>query len=69
MLKLRFYDNGINQMEATTKILVWARTEKGIDDALLNGEQLDEITVLEWYSALNKRCLEAVRYVWDESVI
>jgi hypothetical protein len=69
LLKFRFNDNRKNQMVAATKIFAWARTEKGIDDALLKGEQLDEITILDWYSALNERCREEVRTVWEKSVI
>lgn len=69
LLKLRLHDNRINLSESATKILAWTRAEKGIDDALLKGERLNEITILDWYSALNERCREEVRNVWEESVI
>jgi len=69
LLKLRLDDNRANDTPAATKILVWERTEKGIDDALLKGERLDEITILDWFSAPNEQYREEVRKVWEESEI
>lgn len=65
LLKLRLDDNKINGSLAPTKILLWARKEKGIDDALLKGEKLNEITILDWFSALGEESREEVRKVWD----
>lgn len=69
LLKLRLNDNRTYESPTATKILVWERTEKGIDDALLKGERLDEITILDWFSALNAQYREEVRKVWEESEI
>ena len=66
LLKLRLDDNRNNQSSAATKILVWARTEKGVDDALLKGEKLNEITILDWFSALDEKCRNEARKVWAE---
>jgi len=45
----------------------WA--EKGVDDALLKGEKLNEITILDWFSTLDEKCREEARKVWDERFI
>lgn len=66
LLKLRLDDNRKNQSSAATKIFVWAGDAKGVDDALLQGEKLNEITVLDWFSALRERCREEARKVWAE---
>ena len=65
LLKLRLDDNRTYESPAATKILVWERTEKSIDDALLKGERLDEITIPDWFSALDERCRQEVRNVWE----
>lgn len=67
LLKLRLDDNRKSLSPAATKILSWARSEKGIDDALLKNEQLNELTVLDWFSALGEQCREQVRKVWGET--
>ena len=59
-------DNQANGLTELTKILAWERTEKGIDDALLKGERLNEMTILEWFSALDEKCRDEVRKVWAE---
>lgn len=66
LLKLRLDDNRKNDSHAPTKIFVWARASKGIDDALLKGEKLNEITILDWFSALDEKCREEARKVWEE---
>ena len=66
LLKLRLIDNRDNQSTAETKIFVWARDAKGIDDALIKGEKLKEITILDWFSALDEKCRDEVRKVWSE---
>ena len=66
MLKLRLDDNRNNQSSDSTKILVWTQAEKGIDDALLKGEKLTEITILDWFSALKGECRDEARKVWVE---
>jgi DNA primase len=63
LVKLRFDDVG-NQAE--TKILVWTDNEKGVDDALLKGEDLLEISFAEWLSVLGEKCRDEVRKIWDE---
>jgi hypothetical protein len=65
-LKLRLDDNQTTQTASVTKILAWERTEKGIDDALLKGEKLDEITILDWFSALDEAARVEVRKIWEE---
>lgn len=66
LLKLRLDDNQNNQSFAATKIFVWTRTEKGIDDALLKGEKLYETKILDWFNALNEECRDEARKVWTE---
>ncbi len=66
LLKLQLDDNRNNQISDATKILVWTRAEKGVDDALLKGEKLNEITILDWFSALDERCRDEARKVWAE---
>jgi hypothetical protein len=67
LLKLRLDDNRKSLSPASTKIFSWARSEKGIDAALLKNEKLDEITVLNWFSAPDGECREEVRKVWEEN--
>lgn len=67
LLKLRFDDNRHSGLTADTKILSWTRSEKGVDDALLKGERLSEITIPDWFSALDEKCRNEVRKVWAES--
>lgn len=64
-MKLRFDDNRKNILPAETKILDWSRAAKGIDDALLIGEKLKELTIADWFSALNERSREEVKNVWE----
>jgi len=64
LLKLRF-DNQTKSAKFSTKILTWTRTEKGIDDALLKGEKLEKITVLEWFSALDNQSRIEVQKTWE----
>ena len=66
LLKLRLDDNRNNQSSDSTKILVWTQAEKGVDDALLKGEKLNEITILDWFSALSDKCREEARKVWAD---
>lgn len=66
LLKLRLDDNRRNQSSAATKIFVWTRTEKGVDDALLKGEKLNEITIPDWFSTLDEKCRDEARKVWAE---
>ncbi len=63
LVKLRF---DTSENEAETKILVWTESEKGVDDALLKGEDLREISFTEWTSALGEKCRDEVRRIWDE---
>ncbi|HLM60557.1 MAG TPA: hypothetical protein VK308_07130 [Pyrinomonadaceae bacterium] len=60
----RLDDNRKSRSPAATKILAWSQPEKGIDDALLQSKKLDEITILDWSSALNNKCRDEVRKVW-----
>lgn len=55
LLKLRLLDNQTNKTKVSTKILTWARTAKGIDDALLQGEKPEQISILDWFSALDQQ--------------
>lgn len=65
LLKLRIDSNHQNQSFPSIKIFVWNKIYKGIDDALLNGEKLNEITVIEWFSELNEKCRNEVQKVWS----
>lgn len=65
LLKLRHTDSRVPNLSAVTKILSWSRSEKGIDDALLRGEKLDELTLTDWLSALNEPSREEFRKVWE----
>ena len=64
-LKLRLEDCRTNQIPAETMILAWSRAQKGIDDALLSGEKLDELTITDWYCALGEKSREEVKNVWN----
>jgi len=66
LLKLRLDDNRNNQSSAATKIFAWAQNAKGVDDALLQGEKLNEITVMDWFSVLDEKCRDEARKVWAE---
>lgn len=66
LLKLRLEDSRQNRSFAETKILTWARTEKGLDDALLKGEKINEISVQDWFAALDEKCRDQVRAVMAE---
>lgn len=66
LLKLRLDDNRNNQSSDSTKILVWTQAEKGVDDALLKGEKLNEITIPDWFSAPGDKCREEARKVWAD---
>ncbi len=65
LLKLRLDDNQTKKAEISTKILTWTRTEKGIDDALLKGEKLGKISLLEWFSALDNQSRIEVQKTWE----
>lgn len=65
LLKLRLTDNQVNNLTAETKILAWSRRSKGIDDALLSGEKLDELTVTDWLCELNEASREEVGKIWE----
>nr|MBA2493266.1 hypothetical protein [Acidobacteriota bacterium] len=58
-------DNQTKKAEISTKILTWTRTEKGIDDALLKGEKLGKISLLEWFSALDNQSRIEVQKTWE----
>ncbi len=47
-------------------MLAWSRNEKGIDDALMSGEKMDELEIPDWFSALDKNARMVVQKVWDE---
>lgn len=66
LIKLRLEDNRKIESFPPTKIFVWAREAKGVDDALLQGEKLYEMTILDWFSALDEKCRDEARKVWDE---
>ncbi|MDQ3749837.1 MAG: DUF3854 domain-containing protein [Acidobacteriota bacterium] len=57
LVKLRLNDR---ENQAETKILIWAESEKGVDDALLKGEKLRKISFPEWLAALGEECREEV---------
>lgn len=66
LLKLRFDDNRKYNSNAVTKILVWSRAFKGVDDALLNRENVQAVNVVDWFSRLNENCRMEVRRVWQD---
>ena len=65
LLKLRLQYGMEQEIQNSTKIISWSRAEKGIDDALLKGEKLEELTVADWYSTLGDKSREEVRTVWN----
>ncbi len=67
LLKLRLIDTRENNFTAETKLLSWSQSSKGIDDALLSGEKLDELTVADWLSELNESSREEVGKIWETS--
>jgi hypothetical protein len=66
LLKLQLNQTSDDQSFAATKVIVWESLQKGIDDALLNGERLKDVSPSEWYSSLPVKCREAVQQVWTE---
>ena len=65
LLKLRLADNQMNKTKVLTKILTWARTIKGIDDALLQSEKLEQISILDWFSLLDQQSRLEVQKIWE----
>jgi hypothetical protein len=65
ILKLRLKGGGRNGLSTETKILSWSRSAKGIDDALLQGEKFEEMTVADWFSVLNDESQREVKNVWE----
>jgi hypothetical protein len=65
ILKRRLKGGRENRLSPETKILSWSRAVKGIDDALLQGEELEEMTVADWFSVLNDESREEVKNVWE----
>ena len=68
LLKLRFESNTEKEIQTSTKILTWSRTEKGIDDALAKNQKISEMTVPDWVSWLDEKCRETLRKVWEEQL-
>ena len=66
LLKLRLQSGTEKEIQTSTKILTWSRTEKGIDDALLNNQKISEMTIPDWVSSLDVKCCETVRKIWQE---
>ncbi len=66
LLKLRLLDNQTNKTKVSTKILTWARTAKGIDDALLQGEKPEPISILDWFSALDQQSRIELQKTWEK---
>ena len=66
LLKLRLQSSNNKEFQTSTKILIWSRAKKGIDDALAHGEKLRDLDVLNWFSSLNKVGREIVQKVWEE---
>lgn len=66
ILKLRLQTGGEQKTKASTKILSWARAEKGIDDALAKGEKIYALETKEWFSALGDDARAVVQKVWAE---
>lgn len=64
LLKLRFLDNQTSQTKSSTKILNWKQSAKGVDDALLQGESLQQLSVLEWYNSLDNQSRDEVQNIW-----
>lgn len=65
LLKLRLIDCREHSLPNKTKILSWSRFIKGIDDALLNGEEFVELTIADWFEMLNEANRQEVRNIWD----
>lgn len=66
LLKLRLDDNREKQSFAETKIFTWSQSAKGIDDALLSGEKLAELTVSDWLCRLNESSRAEVSKIWKD---
>lgn len=62
LVKLRLQTS---EDQTETKILVWDESCKGVDDALLEGVDLREISFAEWLSALGEKCRDEVSKVWE----
>jgi hypothetical protein len=66
LLKLRFHAGGDREIYTSTKILTWSKEEKGIDDALAAGLNINEISIPDWLASLDENCRQLVRQVWEE---
>ena len=66
LLKLRFQSGGDGENQVSTKILGWSRSQKGIDDAIAQGEKIYARDVSEWFSNLNDNARAVVQKVWVE---
>jgi hypothetical protein len=64
LIATREQDIATHHLETTTRIVTWQRY-KGIDDALLANSTLEVITILQWYSALERSVLAEVKRTWD----
>jgi hypothetical protein len=53
-----------NALSGEAKILLWSRAVKGIDDAILKDDKLEELTVAGWFPVLNDESREEVKNVW-----
>ncbi len=54
-----------HKVTATTKIIIWEGSAKGIDDAAQAGIHLNTVDVAEWHRTLEGASLERVEKVWS----
>lgn len=61
LIRLRLADQRSFTYDDDVRILTWNRGIKGIDEALLSGQRLVSLTVVEWLKELSPECLEQVK--------
>lgn len=62
LLRLRYTDQAAHRYDEDVRIVTWDRSVKGIDDALLSGLRLENLTVAEWLKCLTPGCFECANH-------
>jgi hypothetical protein len=66
LIAARGRDIAIQKLSTSTRIISW-RGYKGIDDAVLANIPLEIMTIPEWISTLERRVLQEVCGIWDQT--
>ncbi|MBX3295440.1 MAG: hypothetical protein KF762_06990 [Acidobacteria bacterium] len=58
LVRLRYADQKVLAINDDVRILTWDRSIKGIDEALLAGLPIQQLTIREWLKYLTPECRE-----------